>query len=143
LARYWQALWLNDMTQEQPIKKILVIDDEYAIRVLLKNFLENNVYEIRLASSGEHVDEILDTFQPDLVITDIMMPAENGLSIVSRIRKKNPFIKVIYLSAWLDEPETERKLHEELINYPHYKLMQKPFDLNDLLNVIQTLSPLS
>ncbi len=128
------------MKNENSIKQVLVIDDEYAIRILLKNFLETNNYEVELADGGKKIDTILETFQPELIITDIMMPGENGLSIVSRIRKKKPSVKVIYLSAWIDEAETEKRLHEELTNYPHYKLMQKPFDLNRLLETIQNMS---
>jgi len=122
------------------VKRILVVDDEYAIRVLLKNFLEGNHFEVRLAEDGDAALETFNTFQPQLIITDIMMPMENGLSIVSRIRHNDPSIKVIYLSAWLDEAETEKKLHQELSNYPHYKLIQKPFNLDKLLHAIQEIS---
>ena len=128
------------MENENSIKQVLVIDDEYAIRVLLKNFLETHNYEVELADCGKKVDTILETFQPELVITDIMMPEENGLSIVSRIRKTNPSIKVIYLSAWIDEAETEKRLQKELADYPRYILMQKPFDLNTLLTTIKELA---
>ena len=121
------------------VKKILVVDDEYAIRVLLKNFLEGNDFEVRLAEDGDAAYQTFEDFQPQLIITDIMMPMESGISIVSRIRNNHPSIKVIYLSAWLDEAETEKKLHQELTNYPHYKLIQKPFNLDKLLNTIHDM----
>ena len=120
--------------------RILVIDDEYAIRVLLKSFLEGHNYEVRLAEDGENALRTFEEFQPDVVISDIMMPVENGLSIVSRIRDRNPSIKVVYLSAWLDETDTEKRLYEELDNYPDYKLIKKPFDLDALLKVLGELS---
>jgi CheY-like chemotaxis protein len=75
-----------------------------------------------------------------VIISDIMMPVESGLSIVSRIRERSPSIKVIYLSAWLDETDTEIRLNEELDNHPAYKLIKKPFDLDALLKVIEELS---
>ena len=128
------------MSQNMAIKRILVVDDEYAIRILLKNFLESNAYEIRLAEDGESALRTFEEFHPELIITDIMMPMENGLSIVSRIRDRNPSILVIYLSAWLDETETEKKLREELNKYPHYRIIQKPFNLDVLLKTIQNLS---
>ncbi len=128
------------MENKKSLKQILVIDDEYAIRVLLHNFLENHDYIVKQADSGKAVDKILETFEPEIVITDIMMPQENGLSIVSRIREKSPSIKVIYLSAWIDEAETEKKLNKELANHPNYKLMQKPFDLKELIKTIQELA---
>ena len=121
-------------------RKILVVDDEYAIRVLLKNFLEGHDYEVRLAEDAEHALQAFEEFQPGIIISDIMLPAENGLSIVSRLRDRNPSIQVIYLSAWVDEAETEKKLAEELNNFPTYRLLQKPFDLDALLKVIQEVS---
>ena len=73
------------MAPDSPDRRILVIDDEYAIRVLLKSFLEGQACEVRLAEDGVHALQILEEFQPELVISDIMMPIENGLSVVSKI----------------------------------------------------------
>jgi CheY-like chemotaxis protein len=128
------------MAPDSPSRRILVVDDEYAIRVLLKTFLEGHDYEVQLAEDGENALHTFEEFQPEVVITDIMMPVESGLSLVSRIRERNPSIKVIYLSAWLDETDTEKRLDEELSNYPDYRLIKKPFDLDALLNVIEELS---
>ena len=122
------------------VKRILVVDDEYAIRILLKNFLEGHGFEIRLAEDGQEAFQTFQEFQPDLIITDIMMPMENGLSIVARIREVKAALNVIYLSAWLDEADTEKKLHEELNNHPQYKLIQKPFNLDTLLETVQGMS---
>ena len=121
-------------------RRILVIDDEYAIRVLLKSFLEGHDYEVRLAEDGEHALQTLDEFQPKVVISDIMMPVQDGLTVVSKIRERNPSIKVIYLSAWIDEADTEKRLNEELENYPDYRLVKKPFDLDALLQVIEEIA---
>jgi CheY-like chemotaxis protein len=131
------------MAPQTPAKRILVIDDEHAIRVLLKTFLEGHDYEVQLAEDGENALRTFEVFQPELVITDIMMPIEGGLSIVSKIRDRNPSIKVIYLSAWIDEADTEKRLERELNNYPDYRLIQKPFDLDALLRVIEELSSLA
>ena len=128
------------MAAESRNKRILVIDDEYSIRVLLKSFLESHDYEVRLAEDGENALQTFAEFQPEVVISDIMMPVESGLSVVSRIRERDPSIKVIYLSAWLDETDTEKRLHEELNRYPEYKLIKKPFDLDALLKAIEELS---
>ncbi len=127
------------MTPAQAKKRVLVIDDEYAIRLLLKSFLETHDYEVRLAEDGESALRLFEDFRPELVITDIMMPTENGLSIVSRIRERNPSINVIYLSAWLDETHTEKRLQEELARNPRYKLLKKPFDLDTLLKTVREM----
>ena len=127
------------MTLQNKNRKILVIDDEYAIRVLLKSFLEGHNYEVRLAEDGEHALQTLEGFHPEVVVSDIMMPVENGLSVVSKIRERNPSVKVLYLSAWIDEAETEKRLNEELNEHPDYRLIKKPFDLDNLLNAIEEL----
>jgi two-component system response regulator (stage 0 sporulation protein F) len=124
-------------------KRILVVDDEYAIRVLLKNFLEGHTYEVRLAEDGKTAYEAFTEFKPGLVITDIMMPMENGLSIAARIRSLDPSVRVLYLSAWLDEAETEKKLNEELNSHPYCRLILKPFNLDALLQTIQELFALA
>ena len=131
------------MAPQSPTRRILVIDDESAIRVLLKSFLEGHDYEVRLAEDGEHALQTFDEFRPAVVISDIMMPVQDGLTVVSRIRDRNPSIKVVYLSAWIDEADTEKRLNEELNNYPDYRLVKKPFDLDALLKVIEELSSLS
>jgi CheY-like chemotaxis protein len=128
------------MAPQSPTRRVLVIDDEYAIRVLLKSFLEGHDYEVRLAEDGEHALQTFEEFRPEVVISDIMMPVQDGLTVVSRIRDRNPSIKVIYLSAWIDEADTEKRLHEELNNYPDYRLIKKPFDLDALLQAIEELS---
>jgi len=128
------------MEPAQMLRRILVLDDEYAIRVLLKNFLESHAFDVRLADSGDTAIHLVHEFRPELIVTDIMMPMESGISIVSRIRQAHPSIKVIYLSAWLDESETEKRLHQELNDYPHYKLIQKPFNLDTLLKTIQEMA---
>jgi len=121
--------------------RILVVDDEYAIRVLLQNFLESNAYETRIAADGISAYEAFRQFSPDLLITDIMMPAEDGLSLALRIRVLRPDIPVIYLSAWLDEAETEHRLRKELDSPHSCRLILKPFNLDTLLRTIRDLHP--
>jgi two-component system response regulator (stage 0 sporulation protein F) len=118
-------------------KKILIVDDEYAIRILLKTFFESHHYIVQIADDIENAFQIFCKFKPDLVISDIMMPIANGLSLISRIRGLSPAIKVIYLSAWIDESETELKLKQELLQHPDYKMIQKPFHLDTFLTVVQ------
>jgi CheY-like chemotaxis protein len=118
-------------------KKILIVDDEYAIRILLKTFLEGYHYIVQIAEDIENAVQIFREFHPDLIISDIMMPMDTGLSLIARIRGLSPSIKVIYLSAWLDESETEIKLQQELLEHSSYKMIQKPFHLDTLLEIVQ------
>ncbi len=116
---------------------ILVIDDEYAIRVLLKTFLESHDYIVHCAEDAENALELTRQYCPDLVISDIMMPSDSGISLVSKIRTLSPRIKVIYLSAWTDEAETEIILKHERREHPECKVIQKPFQLDSFLKTVQ------
>ena len=73
------------MTPAQAKKRVLVIDDEYAIRLLLKSFLETHDYEVRLAEDGESALRLFEDFRPELVITDIMMESADNWCETSQI----------------------------------------------------------
>jgi len=122
------------LTNKRPT--ILVVDDEYAIRILLKTFLESHDYEVHCAEDAEAALELSRHHRPDLIISDIMMPSESGISIVSKIRAFSPGVKVIYLSAWADEAETEIILKHERQEHPECRIVQKPFQLDIFLKTI-------
>jgi len=88
------------MTREKSMKKILVVDDEEAIRSLYKMELEDAGYQVETADSGVHALEKLETFCPDLVTLDIKMPGMNGLEVLGEIRKDHKELPVILCSAY-------------------------------------------
>ena len=77
---------------------IYVADDGKNIRNLIKMFLENEGYRVKTFSNGYSVSEALKLQMPDLVILDIMMPGEDGLSICANLRKKSD-VPIIIISA--------------------------------------------
>lgn len=79
-------------------KLIYVADDEENIRSIMKIFLENEGYHVETFSNGAHVREAIKNQIPDLVILDIMMPGEDGLSICSGLRKESN-VPIIIVSA--------------------------------------------
>lgn len=82
------------------MKKILVVDDEEAIRSLYKMELEDAGYLVETADSGSQALEKLETFHPDLVTLDIKMPGMNGLEVLGEIRKSYKDLPVILCSAY-------------------------------------------
>jgi len=88
------------MTREKSMKKILVVDDEEAIRSLYKMELEDAGYQVETADSGVQALEKLETFCPDLVTLDIKMPGMNGLEVLGEIRKDHKELPVILCSAY-------------------------------------------
>ncbi len=81
-------------------KKVLVVDDEEAIRALYKTELEDAGYEVETADSGAQALEKIASFHPDLVTLDIKMPGMDGLEALGKIRQKYQSLPVILCSAY-------------------------------------------
>ena len=113
--------------------KILVVDDDDNLAMLIQQRLEIEGYSVKRANSGrEGYAAYLDD-DPDLVLTDIAMGDENGLDLVKAIRKHKPSIAAIYmtgdLSRYSSEIQDERRLY-------HVGVLEKPFKGSDLTEVI-------
>ena len=81
------------------MKKILVIDDEEDIRIVLQQVLELEGYEVAVAADGREGLAILDQDGADLVITDVIMPGMDGVETLEHIREKWPGMPVIVISG--------------------------------------------
>lgn len=79
-------------------KCIYIADDEEYIRSLMKTFLENEGFEVKLFADGYSILQAVKERMPDLIILDIMMPGEDGLSVCTSIRKKST-VPIIIVSA--------------------------------------------
>jgi len=78
---------------------ILVADDTRAIRRMLSILLEEEGHTVRLASDGEEALSEYSKARPDLLLLDIMMPGKNGYQVLRQIRRKDPLLPIILLSA--------------------------------------------
>ncbi len=81
------------------MKKILVVDDEMTIRQMVQEMLAMSGFQVILAESGVHAMTILSDEKIDLVITDIVMPQENGIDLIMDMKKVFPSIPVIAMSG--------------------------------------------
>ena len=81
-------------------KKILVVDDEKNIRILLTEELTDEGYDVVLAKNGSEALEMIKSEKPDLITLDIKMPGEDGLSILRKIRVMEYDLPVIICSAY-------------------------------------------
>lgn len=86
------------LEEEGSIEKILVIDDEAALRDLIELVLRRENYQVKTAENGSTGLQILDSFQPDLVLLDLMLPDCSGYDLCKEITKKQA-MPVIMLSA--------------------------------------------
>lgn len=90
------------MTTAQPL--ILVVDDDAELRSLISEFLEANGLRVASAADGAEMDARIAAERPDLIVLDLMMPGEDGLSILRRVRKPGA-PAIIMLSAMGEETD--------------------------------------
>ena len=82
-------------------KKVLIVDDEPNIVAALEYLLEKSGYEVSVADNGEEALARVQSFSPDLVLLDVMMPRVNGYEVCRRMRERPDWkhIKIVMLSA--------------------------------------------
>jgi CheY-like chemotaxis protein len=81
------------------MKKILVIDDDAAVCLTLEHLLAAAGYEVVSARDGEEGIRLFRTVQPDLVITDIIMPKMEGIEAILQIKREQPRARIIAMSG--------------------------------------------
>jgi DNA-binding response OmpR family regulator len=79
--------------------KIVVIDDEAGTRCLVENALQFDGHQVLVAADGVSGMRLIREEQPDIVITDILMPDQDGLGIISSLRREFPQVKIIAISG--------------------------------------------
>ncbi|MCD8500664.1 MAG: response regulator, partial [Bacillaceae bacterium] len=79
-------------------KKILIVDDQFGIRVLLNEIFKKDGYETFQAASGLQALEIVGKDRPDLVILDMKIPGMDGIEILRRLKKFDSSIQVIMMT---------------------------------------------
>jgi two-component system response regulator (stage 0 sporulation protein F) len=114
--------------------KVLLVEDDENLSFVLQERLKSEGYETRIAKDATEGYSICLRFRPDLVISDLQLPGENGVELVSRIRKvSNPNVRTIYMSADLGSLESEMKLEK---SRPEVNVLAKPFSTGELMELI-------
>ena len=110
------------------MRRILVVDDEENLRLVLRTLLRRHGYEVETAASGEEALAQVDRFGPDFVITDVRMPKMGGLDLLATLRAKNDPATVIVMSAYGNVD-----LAIEAIKAGAYDYVQKPFKPEEIV----------
>jgi two-component system, OmpR family, KDP operon response regulator KdpE len=111
----------------EPRKRILVVDDEQEITLVLRSGLTRHSFEVRVAGEGEAALDLFQAWTPDLVITDLSMPNMNGLKLCRRLREISA-VPIIVLSVKSDEATKVEALDAGADDY-----VTKPFGMGELL----------
>ncbi|UOF91620.1 response regulator [Fodinisporobacter ferrooxydans] len=110
---------------------ILIVDDQYGIRVLLQEVLEKEGYTIFQAPNGHIALEIVKKEKPSLVLLDMKIPGMDGLEILRHVRNLVPDIKVIMMTAY-----GELDLIKEATELGALAHFTKPFDIDELRSCV-------
>ncbi len=111
---------------------VLVADDDSAIRTVVSQALSRNGYTVRATSNAATLWSWVSNGEGDLVITDVILPDENGLDLVPRIRKIRPDLRVVVMSAQNTLLTAVKATQRGAFEY-----LPKPFDLNELVSVVK------
>lgn len=111
---------------------ILVADDDRAIRTVLTQALTRLGHEVRTTGNAATLWRWVQEGEGDLVITDVVMPDENGLDLVPRIKKLRPELRIIVMSAQNTLLTAVKAAERGAFEY-----LPKPFDLKDLMAIVQ------
>ncbi len=114
---------------------ILVVEDEPALRQIIAEFLEQHGYHILTAEHGEDALRLVENngdLQLDLLVTDMVMPRLGGTSLAEAMKKRQPNLKVMFMSGYADEMIT----HQEWLS-ENTKFIQKPFTVDTLTQEIR------
>src|SRR5450830_93309 len=115
-------------------KKILVVDDDVRLRELLQRYLTEQGFSVKVATDAKEMDAILATETFDMLVLDLMLPGEDGLSICRRIRGSGTMLPIVMLTARGDEVDRIIGLEMGADDY-----LPKPFNPRELLARINSV----
>lgn len=78
---------------------ILLVEDDDLVRDMLKQILQRASHEVDTANNGEEAAKILQQIEPDIMITDIIMPKKSGITLISEVKNKHPDMEIIAISG--------------------------------------------
>jgi DNA-binding NarL/FixJ family response regulator len=116
-------------------KRLLLIDDDPNLILLVKDYLEFRGYEVITAENGQEALEVLQQDTPDMIICDVMMPQMDGYSLVEHVRKdpRTSWIPVLFLSAKGQSQDRVKGLNTGADVY-----MVKPFEPEELVAQVES-----
>jgi hypothetical protein len=119
---------------DQPV--VLVVEDQPELRVTIVQLLEDLPWETAAAESAEEALDIAEQLKRiDLLISDIMLPGDNGLQLVERLEQDHPDMKIILMSGYSDEEtvgSVERRSERS-------RFVRKPFDPAELTERVEKM----
>jgi len=114
--------------------KVMIVDDEPDMREMLDLMMQKEGFETEMAKEGIDFLKKIDSFQPDIVILDVMMPGLSTLEILEKLREKQSKPKIILLTVVRFSDEEKERVFK-MGNIVEY--IKKPFEFDDLMNAVR------
>jgi len=112
--------------------RLLLVEDDPAVRLSLAETLADEGFDVRIADSGEQALNRLHDEAPEIVLSDVRMPGVDGLQLLSLLRQRAPAVDVILMTAFEDMPTVARAMREGAFDF-----LVKPLELNALRDVLR------
>lgn len=113
-------------------ERILIVDDQLGIRLLLKEILQKEGYSTFQAANGYQAIEITKKENPDLVLLDMRLPEMNGIEILQELKKISPDIRVIIMTAYGEQELIDTAKNIGILDY-----ITKPFEIEEIRRIVE------
>lgn len=113
-------------------ERILIVDDQLGIRLLLKEILQKEGYSTFQAANGYQAIEITKKENPDLVLLDMRLPEMNGIEILQELKKISPDIRVIIMTAYGEQELIDTAKNIGILDY-----ITKPFEIEEIRRIVK------
>ncbi len=126
---------LRQWAEQQHTKlhqRVLVVDDEPAMRHVFRMILEHAGYQVLTVGSGEEAMATLDLLMPDIVLLDLMLPGASGVDVIRVLRSRKEDLPVVIVTG---HPHGE--LMEQALVYSPLMVLAKPVESKNLLKAVQ------
>lgn len=115
--------------------KILIVDDEEPIRMLVSKIVTKDGHQAMEAEDGVHACEAFSDADIDLIITDLVMPRRNGIEMIMQLKKSHPQVKVIAISGGSGfSGQIDLLSVAQLLGAKH--VIKKPFTVDDIREAV-------
>ena len=111
-----------------PRPVILLVEDDDPVRELIGRALRANGFEVVAAASGEEALDLELDRHVDVLLSDVMLPNQNGFEVAHQIHARSPHIPIVFMSGYYDQAVAEAA-HLDISS----TILQKPFAMADLL----------
>jgi CheY-like chemotaxis protein len=122
-ARLWDAA----TELQKPRARVLIADDAVHVREVLRHFLTRDGYLVSAVEDGRELLDTVSTFEPDVVVVDMVMPGLTGGDVLTALRRAGVTVPVILISAY-----------DAVVREGFFAVLTKPFNLRTLADTVAT-----